>query len=434
MKKLVYIFIFLGICTTNYAQEILTQDRAIQLTLENNYDIKVSINDVEVAKNNSSIYNSGYLPTLTGNAGTNYNNNNTDSETHDDLSTSIDNSESTTYNASLSLNYVLFDGFNRKYNYEKLQGLYGLTELQARQTIENILIQVYFVYYEVARLTENTKNKQNTLDISKQRLKRSEYSFEFGQGTKLDILNSEVDVNNDSIEYLDSKRLLINTKRDLNVLMGKDVGDTSYDVDITVTYEFLNLNELLIEAKEKNVLLLQVNKNIELNNYDIRINKSGWMPIVSASGSYNWNKFVNDQTFNIANQNTNGLGAGLNLSWNVFDGGKTKTRVQNAKINLETQEIVKEQVEQQVKRDISNAWETYQNALFTLQVQESNVITNKRNFDRTNEQYKLGQVNSIDFRKAQVDLLNAELSLSKSKYDAKNAELYLIQLAGNLVM
>jgi len=434
MRKLLYIIIFFGISTTNYAQEILTQDKAIQLTLENNYDVKVSINDVEVAKNNSSIYNSGYLPTLSGNAGANYSNNNTDSETHDGISTTIDNSESATYNASLTLNYVLFDGFNRKYNYEKLQELHGLTELQARQTIENILIQVYFVYYEVARLTENTKNKQNTLDISKQRLKRSEYSFGFGQSTKLDVLNSEVDVNNDSIEYLDSKRLLINTKRDLNVLMGKDVSETSYNVDTAVSYEFLNLNQLLVDAKEKNVSLLQVNKNIELNNYDIKINNSGWMPIVSANGSYNWNKFVNDQTFNIASQNTNGLGAGLNLSWNVFDGGKTKTRVQNAKINLESQEIFKEKVEQQVKRDISNAWETYQNALFTLQVQESNVLTNKRNFDRTNEQYKLGQVNSIDFRKAQVDLLNAELSLSKSKYDAKNAELMLIQLAGNLVM
>ena len=76
---------------------------------------------------------------------------------------------------------------------------------------------------------------------------------------------------------------------------------------------------------------------------------------------------------------------------------------------------------------------TYQNALFSLQVQEKNVITNELNFDRTNERYKLGQVTSIDFRQAQVNLINAELSVSNAKYTAKNAELQLLQLAGSLL-
>ena len=44
------------------AQEILSLDRAIALTLENNYDIKISKNTEQIAKNNSGILNSGYLP------------------------------------------------------------------------------------------------------------------------------------------------------------------------------------------------------------------------------------------------------------------------------------------------------------------------------------------------------------------------------------
>ena len=87
----------------------------------------------------------------------------------------------------------------------------------------------------------------------------------------------------------------------------------------------------------------------------------------------------------------------------------------------------------QLTRDVYNAWEFYQNTLFKLQVQETNVQTNQRNFERTNEQYKLGQINSIDFRLAQINLLNAERDLSQSKYDAKNAEYQLLYLAGNLL-
>ena len=59
--------------------------------------------------------------------------------------------------------------------------------------------------------------------------------------------------------------------------------------------------------------------------------------------------------------------------------------------------------------------------------------TNSLNFKRTEEQYQLGQVNSIEFRQAQLNLLNAQSNLNKTKYDAKNAELILLQLTGNLL-
>ncbi len=159
------------------------------------------------------------------------------------------------------------------------------------------------------------------------------------------------------------------------------------------------------------------------------------MPNVTANANYSLNKTTNDNPigFSMASQQSDGLNAGLSLGWNLFDGGKTKTRVQNSKIAIESQEIFKEQQLQQIKRDVTNAWETYQNALFTLRVQESNVLTNERNFERTKEQYKLGQINSIDFRQAQINLLNANLSWSQSKYEAKNAEYQLLYLAGILL-
>ena len=56
--------------------------------------------------------------------------------------------------------------------------------------------------------------------------------------------------------------------------------------------------------------------------------------------------------------------------------------------------------------------------------------TNNVNFSRTEEQFKLGQITSIEFRLAQVNLLNAKSNLNQAKYDAKNAELFLLQLTG----
>ncbi|MBE9490947.1 MAG: TolC family protein, partial [Bacteroidetes bacterium] len=119
------------------AQKILTKKEALQIALEHNYGIKVANNNIEIAKNNASIYNSGFLPSITTNAGANYDNSNQEIERQDGTITNIDGAETKTYNASVNLNYTIFDGLGRKYDYKQLKETHNLTELQARETIEN---------------------------------------------------------------------------------------------------------------------------------------------------------------------------------------------------------------------------------------------------------------------------------------------------------
>lgn len=435
MKKIQLILTFLLISTSFYAQEVLTKEKALEITLKNNYDIRVTKNNIEVAKNNKSIYNSGYLPTVIGNAGANYSKNDTDNTFQNGSVNSVKGAESKSYNASIGLNYTIFNGFNRQNTYKRLKENYNLTELQARQVIENTVITLFLAYHEVGRLKENENTQKQALKISKERLKRVNYSFEYGQNTKLQVLNAEVDVNNDSINYLNIKRQLANAKRDLNVVLGRNI-NTSVNVDTKINYLLnLNLPDLLQNAKENNAELLQAKKNIDINKLNIKINKAGWMPNVSLTSSYAWNKSNNDATnqFSPISNTRSGVNAGLNFSWNIFDGGRTKTNVANAKIAVATQEIQKEQQEEQLERNVNNAWETYQNNLFTLKVQEKNVLTNQNNFNRTNERFKLGQATSIDFRQAQLNLINAKLNLSTAKFTAKNSELQLLQLSGVLL-
>ncbi|CAM1340478.1 TolC family protein [Tenacibaculum amylolyticum] len=435
MKKINIFIGMLLIGTSFYGQETLSKEKAVALTLENNYDIRVTKNNLETAKNNKSIYNSGYLPTVTGKAGANYSNNDTDLEFQGGNVNTVTGAESKSYNASIGVNYTIFNGFNRQNTFKRLKENYNLTELQARQVMENTITTLFIAYYEVGRLSENKETQKQALEISKKRLERAKYGFDYGQNTRLEVLNAEVDVNNDSITYIDIKRQLANAKRDLNVVLGRSVS-TPVAVDTSVLYASnLNLEEILQQAKANNAGLLQAKKNIDLRKLDVKINRAGWMPNVSLTSSYAWNKSNSDPTnqFSPISNTQTGLSAGVNFSWDLFDGGRTKTNVANAKIALETQEIQKEQQEEQLERNVSNAWETYQNSLFSLQVQEKNVETNKLNFERTNERYKLGQITSIDFRQAQVNLINAELSVSNAKYVAKNAELQLLQLAGTLL-
>ena len=107
--------------------------------------------------------------------------------------------------------------------------------------------------------------------------------------------------------------------------------------------------------------------------------------------------------------------------------------MKNSKIAYKNQELLKNQVLLEVDRDILNALETYENRLEIYKIQEQAVITNQSNFERSREQFQLGRITSIQFRQAQIDLLNAQTVKNLAKYDAKLAEVQLLQLAGQIL-
>ncbi|WP_370391656.1 TolC family protein [uncultured Winogradskyella sp.] len=415
------------------SQNKLTPSEAITLALENNYGIKVAKNTVEVAENNKDVLNSGYLPTVTGNAGAVYNRDNITAQFANGDNATLNGAESSRYNANVNLNYTLFDGLGRLYDYKRLKEEYKLTELEARETIENTISQLLTVYYDVARRSENLKSLKETLAISKNRLKRAEYQFDYGRNTKLDVLNAEVDINNDSINIINAQQNLINAKRDLNFVTGNAIAN-EFEVDTTITF-LMNLNkeELLNKLYANNVNLLQNQQNININEFTLKANRSGYLPSIGLTGTYGWNENNNNAAAFVAVSTNVGLSGGLNLTWNLFDGGSTITQVKNAKINLENQKLQQEELRLDIERNFNNTWDDYQNKLKIYRVQEENIKTAKNNFLRTEEKFKLGQIISIEFRQAQLNLLTAELSRNQAKYDAKLAEIAVLQICGELL-
>lgn len=419
-----------------FSQEILTKKEALKITLENNFGIKIANNNLAVAKNNASIYNARFLPIAEISSGSNYSRNNQTVTPQTGESRSSNGAITKSFNASLRLNYIIFDGLGRKYNYQQLKETYNLTELQAKATIENTYLQLFTAYFQIARLSENTNNLSEALTISKRRLQRAKYQYDYGQSTKLELLNAEVDVNNDRISFLTAKQQLNNTKRGLNIILGADKA-VSYVVETKVEFlKMMNFEELQQKVMANNTSIRQNEKNIAIRKFNIKINKTNYLPSLGFNTSYGWNKSNNE---NLANNFqpkatvSNGFNAGLSLSWSLFDGGSTKTRVANAKIGLENQEILLEQQKVTVQNNLKNTWENYNNQLFIIEAQEKNILTTKNNFERTEERYQLGQVTSIEFRQAQINLINSKTALNNAKFDAKLIELQLLQLSGDIL-
>lgn len=436
-------------CTSLFSQEVLTKQEAIQLTLENNLGIQIAENNVEIAENNKSVLNSGFLPTLTGTAGANYQRDDStfefpgqftiDEETGEQIprpDADLYKAEAQRYNARLAADYILFDGFGRWYDMKRLKEEYNLSSLQARETLENTILQMFTVYFEAARISENIEVLKQTYENTKSRLQRANYSFEFGQVNKLEVLNAEVDLVNDSINMMNERQLLENTLRDLNIVLNADL-ERRFAVDTTLAFiNELQLEDFASQGENNNVRMLQAKSNMTINDYSLKSAKSVFLPTVGLNGFYGWNlnnnapgAFFPGVTVN----NRRNFGLGATLTWSLFDGGSGITQVKNAKILLESQDAQQEQIAQEVRRDIANAKGDFQNRFKVYQLQQQNVITATDNYNRSNERYKLGQITSVELRQAQINLLNARTSKNLAKYNAKLAELQLLQLTGQLL-
>lgn len=417
----------------SYAQDTLTVEKAIAMAVKENYDLKIARNNVRVAEVESSLLNSGYLPRFTAGGNVNYANEDQDVAFSDGTATSIDGAETEMYSASVTAEYTLFDGMERKFTNERQEGNLQLNEWQERQQIENTIISIYETYYNVAFQQQVAQNLLINIENSRDRLLRSQKRLKYGQGTTLDELNARVDLNNDSISYATAIRDLNNLKRNLNLLLGRIVRE-AFQVDTTITFlPMLSEEEIFSSAQRNNIQLVLARQNILLSDLDVKINRARMMPKLTGSGSYQWSESQNPPTSFFLSSEAQGLNLGLSLSWNIFDGGATRTRVETAKINKNNREIELFRTQEQVKTEVYNAYEIYTNARYTLEAEANNVRTNNLNFTRTQRQYSLGQVTTIEFRQAQINQLNALNNYARAKYNLKIAEIDLLQLGGRLL-
>ena len=442
-KKFILVFFIVVLNLILKGQERLTKEKALDLALENNFGIQVSRNTTEIRKNNSNILNSGYLPTVSISGGSNYVGSDSEiafPDQFDEQGNPIPNrifegQESQRFNAGINLNYTLFDGMGRKYVYKQLKEQYALSELQLRETIEFTMLQLFEVYFNIAQFTESSKIFKENLDISKERQKRAQTAFIYGQGNKLSVLNAQVDVTNDSISLIQVNQQLDNYKRDLNLLMNQPINQ-NFNVELDLEFiDNIKIQSWLETATDNNVEILKQKRNSKINSYDIKISQSGYLPTVGLVGSYGWNLNKSPATafFPGTNNTTYSLGIGANLSWNLFDGGRTKIRTKNARLSFENQILVEQEAILSFERDLENSVQNYRNTKEIYEIQKKQVETATYNFERSQSQYKLGSITAIEFRQAQINLSNAQNQRAVAKYRAKLSELQLIQITGQLL-
>ena len=432
MNKTWIIFTMLLIAVASaYAQDQLTLEDARLITLENNFGIKIAENNVKISQNLTDKKLNNYLPTLSANGGVNGSFGGSAQQFNNGSEANTSNALTLGANASLNADYTIYDK-RRSLTLEQLEQSVLLSDIQLRQTVEQSLFQVYISYYTVAQLTENIEALENTIEISESRRQRAKYELDLGRGNGLAVLNAQVDIQRDSINLINALTALDIEKRNLNTAMGRD-SDTPFDlITDTELNEILELENIPQNYKSNNTALQINEQNQIINSMDLDLIEVENKPIIVAGAAYNLSLQDNPSQAFITSSNSRGFTGNIGINWPIYDASRD-IRKQNVAIALTNQKLQKEQLQQEIERDLINGWTNYNNALKVVTVEQYALSINEENFNRTKELFNAGQVNSIEFRQAQLNLLTAKTNLNNAIYNVHLSEIQLKLLSGTLI-
>jgi outer membrane protein TolC len=123
---------------------------------------------------------------------------------------------------------------------------------------------------------------------------------------------------------------------------------------------------------------------------------------------------------------------GLTLSFDVFDGLNRRRRLENAAVRQRTAELVVEDVRTQLTADLTSAFTNYRNRLELVALERENLEATSANVAIALERFELGEITSVELREVQEQLIQAESRLLAAQFEAKQAEITLLQLSGQL--
>jgi outer membrane protein len=427
-----FILFLIFISNLTFPQEFLTPEEAVKIALLNNYSINIAKNEAEIASNNSTPGTAGFLPYLDANGSYSQSINNTTQEFFDGRRVERDGAETSTLSAGISLNWTIFDGLRMFASLDRLKALRETGELNFRFEVENSISDVITTYYNIVRLKEVLEVIETNIQISEERMKIAEDKLEVGSGSRFELRQAQVDLNEDKSSFLREALNLSQAKTLLNILLGIDPVTDFNVIDTIIFKDDMLPEDILTTAKEKNVQLKIAEENKTISELNINLARSDIFPVLSLNAGYNFTKSESEAGLLQVNRNF-GFNYGITASLNIFNGLNTRREIENAEISFKNSELLFKDIVQNVNASIRNTFNRYENSKQIVELEQQNLAAAEENLDIAIERLRLGNITPLEFRETQINLFNAKSRLVAAQFEAKSAETELLRLSGQLI-
>jgi outer membrane protein TolC len=413
--------------------DTLRLDAAVEQALDDNFRARIARNEVDIAANNRSLGNAGFLPTLTGRASASETRSSTEQTFLDGSTQDVDGASSRRESATAELEWTLFNGLERFATYDRLGAELALQRAAAREEVEVVLADVVDAYTDVARQQQRLDLLRTGLSISRERLSIARSRRELGSASDLEVRRARVDLNADSAAVLEQRATLTTAKNRLNRLLGRTEAATDYAVAEQIALDTsLTLAAVRRAAGEQNPALQAARRSLRAARAAEREVRASFLPRLDASLSYGYSDLNAESGFLRSSTSTDWT-YGLSLTWDLFDGLNRTRRRANADVRTRNARLRVDDVRSQLASELASTFEDYRARLQLIELERNNLEAAVANVEVALEQFRVGTITSVELREVQEQRIEAEGRLLDARFQAKRAETELLRLSGRLL-
>ncbi|MDX2135822.1 MAG: TolC family protein [Saprospiraceae bacterium] len=410
---------------------LLSAVQAVEIALENNYAIRISRTDAEVARLNNTKANAGMLPTLNLVASDNF----TVSAFQQQLANGNEFNDLgatfNTFNAGVQLGWTIFDGRRMYRAKDRLALQEALGDMNLRAAVQRTTAAVLQTYYGIAASRLQEQSLEEVIALNEERLRIAEARLAAGFATQNDGLQARIDLNQRRGDLLAQQNTTQATKRNLNLLLARDPL-TPFSVDENLENVYVPERVALLEGLQTaNPELLAALLNEQISAVQVAEAEAVRKPRISTNSQLNALRTDNTSGF-LLNNSQAGLTLGLAFSLPIYDGGLLKSRVKIAQLDAQRAALSKEANQLDLETRLDNQLAEFATQQQILVFEEENVINARESLNISTERFRLGQTNSLEVQQAQSTFEQALVRRNLLLFRLKQAEVQLKLLAGQL--
>ncbi|SDI80392.1 Outer membrane protein TolC [Chryseobacterium taeanense] len=410
-----------------FSQEIkqMTANEVAELALQNHQQLKVSAQNIDIAKQNTNVVKLQKLPNITASTSQFY--------LGDAVAIDKDFSNSTNipmphYGSSYGVQatQLIFKGglINKSIELANLRE--QLSELDLEKNKQDVKFLVISNYLDVYKILNQQKVFESNKKLAQERLKNIQKFYQQGMVTRNEVIRGELAIKNldQGILTLVNNRKILNYN--LNIALGLPSDTEILPVESLENKESgIGIEYYLNLAHDNNPLLKSAQTNVNVADKNIEIIKTDKMPTISGFGGYTLQRPITTRN-PVLDMYSGGWQTGISLSYNIDNLYKTKERVKLGELQKNQANDAVTLTQQNVDMAVNAAYIKYQES-----IQQAEILNDAKKL--AEENYKITEAKYLNQLAVQAEMIDAQNQKLQSELDYANAEINMLYQYYNLL-
>lgn len=415
----------------------ITLDDAIELSLNNNKQLKISNAKIDEATATISEAKMHQLPDITVSGAylrvfkpnidlkipLGSNNDSSSSGGASDI-----NPKQMMYGmASASL--PLFSGLRIRNGIESAKYLKTATELDAKSQKDAVIQNTIEAYYNLYKAQAAVKLVEENLKQANQRVSDFSNLEKNGLMARNDLLKAQLQSSNVELTLVEAENNESVANYNMDLMLGLEETLTlelvidEFD-NATISNTITDWSTLALSNRADYQALQQRQQAL---NYNVKVAKGAYWPSLAITSSYLAGHIPNILTL------TNAVNIGIGLQYDLSGLYKNRSKVKQAQSRLDQARYSDMQMTDNIKLSVYKAYQNYNQGLKKIEVYQKAVDQATENYRITKNKYDNALATTTDLLDADVAQLQAKINYEYAKVDAKVAYYKLNDVSGTPV-